>query len=641
MLRTKLFRGFAIIVILFSLLSAFLGIRTMKQHITGEAQQRVRLDLSSAWAVHNSQLHEIETILKLVASKQLVVSAAADGTWDNPELLDRLSRIQANFELDFLNLVSSSGQVTVRTTQPGVIGDHQNSNPIVSKALAGESVSAVALLGQEDLKRESLDLAERAFFELENTLRARRTTREVEKRGMVMIGAIPIMSGNRAVGAVYGGILVNRNHKLIDRICDVVYRNEKHGDQALGTATVFLHDSRIATTVRCANGNRALGTRVSKEVADQVLDNGKPWIGEAFVVNEWYLTAYDPIRDIDGNILGMLYVGILRQPFDDYGRSIVIRYSLLSVFVLFVGLILAFVLANSLAQPIHRLVEASHRASEGDKPTPVAADGACRETEELIRAFNDMTARLSEREERLKALNRSYMETLGFVSHELKGPLSTMMNYVYLLKQKKIGGLGAKQEKAVLAIESGLHRLVEMVRHYLNLSRIENQELSPVPTLVNVDEDIIRPLLEAADVDLKARAMQVANNIPESLALMADINMTREVFENLISNAVKYGREGGAIHLMAGTKGRFVEFRVRNDGEGIDQEQRGQLFAKFARLDQTQVGKPKGTGLGLFITKHIVEAHGGTIDVQSKVGHWIEFVFTLPGREEEGVRTDG
>ena len=639
MLRTKLFLSVAAVIAIYSLLAAVFAVRTMNQHVTTEAQQRVRLDLSSAWAVLNSRLREVETILKIVASKQIVVASADTLAWQDPEVLSRLTSIRVRFGFDFLNILSPEGQVMIRTTVPTRVGDNHAADPVIARAIEGKVASAITLLEQSVLKCEGNGLAERAFLEVEDTPRARRSPQQVEDRGMAMVAAVPILSGNRVVGIAYGGILLNRNSDLVDNICNIVYRNEKYGDQELGTATIFLHDSRIATTVRRENGNRALGTRVSKEVADQVLDNGKPWVGEAFVVRDWYMAAYDPIRDIEGRIIGMLYVGILRAPFDAYARSIVLRYLVITVFVLLVALGVAFVTAGRLAQPIHRLVEAAVRTSIGQGYQQVPTCGICHETDDLIRAFNAMSMCLKEREESLKALNRSYMETLGFVSHELKSPLATMMNYVFLLKHRKIGDLTDKQIKAVAAIESNLRRLVEMVRHYLNLSRIENGELTPVRTKVAVLSDVVAPILQSAEEELHSRRMTVDNRIGEDVKLDADINMAREVFENLISNAIKYGREEGTITLAAEARNGMVEFRVRNDGEGITDEERAQIFGKFARLGQAAAGKPRGTGLGLFITKRIIAAHGGDIDVRSERGRWIEFVFTLPRLREKEVRT--
>jgi two-component system NtrC family sensor kinase len=650
MLRNKLFAGFAVLVVMFSLTMAFLGLIENQKRILQDAQNRVRLDLESARSVLNGRLSEIELIVRMIGSKQIVFDTAAAENWQDQETLNRLMRARTTFGLDFLNVIAADGQVKVRTTAPNRVGDYHASgdstnaarvavgvgdyrgdDPAVAGAIRGKVTTCVVALNRYDLEKEGEKLAEQAFIVLEDTKHARPTLRREESRGMAIVSAAPVMRGNQVVAVVYGGILLNRNNGIVDRIHDIVFKNEVYKGVSVGTATLFLGDTRVATTVRMGNGNRAIGTRVSKEVADRVLDNGEPWLGEAFVVRERYLAAYEPIRDGTGATIGMLYVGTLKRPFEDYARATAMKYVCVTMMGLLVGLALAFVIASRLAAPIHRLVEASNRMTNGDRPPPVTSDSACHETSRLIRAFNEMAATLAEREERLKALNRSYMETLGFVSHELKSPVATIMNYTYLLKEQRLGPLTEKQVKAVRAIDSGGGRLIEMVRHYLNLARIENGELEPVCADVDVGVEILQSLLESVDADVQERRMRIENAVGPGVVARVDRNMVREVFENLVSNAIKYGREGGAIAIAARDDGRMVNFTVRNEGPGIPEERMPQLFQKFSRLEGTDGAKrQKGTGLGLFITKTIVEAHGGRIEARSKSGEWVEFAFTLP-----------
>ncbi len=380
---------------------------------------------------------------------------------------------------------------------------------------------------------------------------------------------------------------------------------------------------------------------MSREVAERVLDNGRPWVDRAFVVRDWYLTAYDPIRDLKGEVIGMLYVGILDKPFAVLGQQVLGRYAMLLAFGLCAALILAFIIAGRLANPIHELVEAAAAMEEGKPPPPIQCNRACQETESLVLSFNKMAAALVERETRLRetngsitALNRSYMDMLGFVSHELKSPTSSIMNYVYLLAQNRIGPLNEKQTNAVRNIDTNTKRIVEMVRHYLNLSRIENGELAPVKTNVHVMKDVLGPLLDALNAEIQEKGMRVENNIPEDLELFADINMSREAFENLVGNAVKYGSPNALIRLDAKTENDYIQFAVGNEGDGIPEDSLTSIFNKFVRVESTDAAKrQKGTGLGLFITKHIVEAHGGVIEVESTPGQWTEFRFSLPRSE--------
>lgn len=648
MLRTKLFWAFLTVVLFVGILSAGLGVRLIRNRVLEEAQTRVALDLSSAWAVANATLDEIETIMRLVSANPSIAEAFAPQPAGAAGGRQRLEATRTAFKLDFLTLVDTEARVVLRTAQPYATGDVRNADAAVTAALRGETVAGYETLSPEELRREADGLAQCAGIRIADTPYARPTTKREETRGLVMVAAAPVRDGTRIIGAIYGGVLLNRNNALVDRIKGTVFRNEEYEGRATGTATVFLDDCRIATTVRGRSGDRALGTRASQDVIAQVLDQAAPWVGRAFVVSDWYLAAYDPIRDVSGRVVGMLYVGMLEKPFTDISRSLVVRYALLLVVGLTLALWLAFVMADRLASPIHRLVQSSKLINRGERPAPVPINASCIEVETLVRAFNEMTVTLQQREDHLKAataeleqandalkaINRNYMETLGFVSHELKNPLSTMMNYVFLLKGGVIGPVTDKQRHAVGVLETNVNRLVEMVRHYLNLSRIENGELQPMRARVALLGEVVQPLLDTMKPDVEARHMALENRIDRDVALDADVNMVREVFENLISNAIKYGREGGTIALAAMREGTFYRFAVRNDGEGIPHDKLETVFQKFSRLSSPTLRSQKGTGLGLFITRTIVEAHGGRIRAESEPGQWVEFLFTLPAAPE-------
>jgi signal transduction histidine kinase len=155
--------------------------------------------------------------------------------------------------------------------------------------------------------------------------------------------------------------------------------------------------------------------------------------------------------------------------------------------------------------------------------------------------------------------------------------------------------------------------------------------MSPLFGKTALTDDVLKPVLESLEPELNARGITVENDVPRNMACNADLNMVREVFENLLSNAVKYGREQGRITVKAETRDGMALCHVWNEGEGIAEDQIPKLFGKFARLgQQRQDQRDKGTGLGLFITRQIVEAHGGTIHVESEPGEWVDFCFTLP-----------
>lgn len=642
MLRTRLLKFFGLLVAVFGILSAFLGVQFIRTQIIDRAENQVRSDLNSAWSVLNAEMHSVETTLRLTAGRPRLRDICLAGAYDDAAVRTQLESIRMEYGLDFISVLTPDSRVAMRSAPPYAVGDYQSSEPALTRALKGEVATGITLMTAQQLNFEHGNLADRAFLVREETPRARPSQRTTESRGMVLLSAVPVVERNTVLAVLYGGVLLNRNEGLVDRIHTSVFRSGTYDGTMTGSVTIFLQDCRVATTVRRGNGHRALGTLVSKEVADQVLDNADPWVGRAFVVRDWYLTAYDPIRNTAGEIIGMFYVGLLERPFTDTIRSMIVRYALLSLVALVVVLILAFVFASRVAQPLHALAAAANHMRRGEKPEAVHRGKCSTETRSLIDAFNSMAHELTEREktlretnEALTATNRSYMETLGFISHELKTPLGSILNYTFLLTEEKLGALGERQKAALRHIDTSAKRIAEMIRHYLNLSRIENDELQPTKTRIEVLKDVVAPTLDAYELPLAERHMHVVNTLPADLCIYADYNMTLEVFENMVSNAVKYGDVGGTLSIAAELVDGQVEFRVRNTGDGIAPEHLDSVFGKFARLNGIGAGKKKGTGLGLFITRHIVQAHGGDIRVQSRQGEWTEFKFTFPRCREK------
>ena len=133
---------------------------------------------------------------------------------------------------------------------------------------------------------------------------------------MIAAAAVPLLDDDgQLLGVLYGGNLLNRRDALVDSIRQSVFPMYLDSDKAIGTVTIFQGDLRIATNVLGEDGSRAVGTRLSQAVYDEVLERGGTWAAPAFVVNDWYITAYEPIRDPRQRIIGALYVGLLQAPF--------------------------------------------------------------------------------------------------------------------------------------------------------------------------------------------------------------------------------------------------------------------------------------------------------------------------------------
>ena len=273
-----------------------------------------------------------------------------------------------------------------------------------------------------------------------------------------------------------------------------------------------------------------------------------------------------------------------------------------------------------------------YKENVGDEIEQLAA-GFCH----MIHKLDLYQEELKRRNEDLRKLNRNYMEMLRFVSHELKTPIANSSMSAQALLQNIFGALTPPQEKMVKLIDSNLSSSVEMVKNYLDLSRIETGELLFQPRRLHLASEVVTPTLTALNTLVDGRRMRVENETDEGVVLEGDEELLRVVYGNLIGNACKYGREGGVIRLRTKNQGTIWRMEVWNDGPGVPREKMDRLFQKFSRIQQSQKGVAKGTGLGLFISRTILELHGGKIWAEGVEGEWIHFVIELP-KSQEGRR---
>ena len=647
-LRKRIFLNFVLVIALFGVLGAVLSAFLINRTTLDEAQRRVSLDLRSAWNILHNELDKFQLSVSVLSTGKRVDEAYA--TPDSPATRAALEAVRRQCGFDFLCLTDSKGKVMLRTLQPYRSGDYLSNDPFVAAALKGETKKGIARLGPGRLRDEGGDLEERAFMVFEPTAKAKPRAKTSEAAGMALIAAAPVLDeAGKTMGALYAGSLLNRNHDLVDKIRSIVFEDKLYQGRQLGTVTIFQWDCRIATNVILPNGNRAIGTRVSGEVYDKVLENGLHWYDRAFVVNDWYLSAYDPIHDVEGKVIGILYVGVLAQQYDDLKWALWKVYGTISVgvgiFVLAVGLIFARRLTGS----ISGLAEAARTIADGNLDLNVKEPRTDDEVRDLTRAFNLMALRLRERDEKLRSayealeqtnhslqeLNRNYLDMLGFVSHELKNSLGVIYTSARALDTGLVGPLSETQAALARNIAKSIDGAVKMTRNYLDLARIEKGELTVRFKRADMVEDVILPVLEDLKPMISDRNVVIEKKLPDSVPVFGDVALLRIAYRNLLDNALKYGNQGGGVTLGFEEKDGLLQFEVWNEGRGLTREQLPRLFEKFVRFD-TPAESSRSTGLGLFITRDILAKHGGRIWAESEPGQWMRFRFVLPKKDPEG-----
>jgi len=412
----------------------------------------------------------------------------------------------------------------------------------------------------------------------------------------------------------------------------------------MGTVTLFLGGVRVSTNVLGPDGRRAVGTRVSDEVRERVLKEGEPWRDRAWVVDSWYLSGYDPIRDPEGGIIGMLYVGLLEAPYTAMRARLLVRFLLPVVFVGVGAIALALFIVGRVTRPLSQLGEAAERMAKGDRDHTPEVARTYAEINQLAENFRRMQRAIAERDDRLNAqyrqlaeaneqlqrANRNYMETLGFVTHELKSPLAAMQSMIDLLVSGTLGELPEKAQRPLVRIKRNCEELQDMVKNYLDLSRAERGELEAEKRPIDFVKEVVEPCLAQAQPLFASRNMRVETSHPDTLMVEADAELMRIALANYLSNAAKYGREGGRAKLEADVEGDDVIVSVWNEGAGFTDEDRDRLFKKFSRLRTKETRDKRGSGLGLFLSKEVLRLHGGEVRAESAPGEWARFSFRFP-----------
>jgi PAS domain S-box-containing protein len=222
-------------------------------------------------------------------------------------------------------------------------------------------------------------------------------------------------------------------------------------------------------------------------------------------------------------------------------------------------------------------------------------------------------------------------EFLANMSHELRTPLNAIIGFSELLKMQMLGNLNEKQESYVDNIRYGGKHLLDLINDILDLSKIEAGKIELVIEKTSVAETINEVLILIRE---KAAKNNIIINIeidPQLGIIEADKQRIKQMLINLLSNAVKFSKEeGGTINIAAKREGDMARISVSDTGIGIREDDIGKLFKEFHQLDSGPSRKYGGTGLGLVITKKLIELHGGKIIVESRYGEGSTFSFSIP-----------
>jgi two-component system, NtrC family, sensor kinase len=408
----------------------------------------------------------------------------------------------------------------------------------------------------------------------------------------------------------------------------------------VGSATLFLDDTRIATNVLASSGARAIGTRVSEEVFKRVLLEKRKWIARAFVVNDWYFTAYEPILDLRGEAIGSLYVGMLEKPYTRMQKNVnSILYAVLLVTAL-IGIAVSGFIGALLARPIKELEKMAHRVALGERDLQMEVR-ATDEVGDLANAFNLMTRALTRQEAEISLLNRGLelkvqertaelsdknrlllqtqadlaraekLADLGVVAagvaHEINTPLAIIRGNTEVLEMCLPPEHANREEVEIISQQT--ERMAKIVGNLLAFARQKSLDRRQV-MIHEVLDDILSQIGHQAAM---SEVTVVRDYAPGLASFGGDADQLRQVFSNLILNATQAMPRGGTLTLAtrALDTGTGCVVEISDTGCGILPEHLEKIFTPFFTT------KDNGSGLGLSVSYGIVKDHGGDIQVES------------------------
>ncbi|MGO8689233.1 MAG: ATP-binding protein [Thermoguttaceae bacterium] len=633
-IRFKLTMTAIAVILLANSLLLLVALKYVGQIWMQEVQAQVGLDLNSARAAYQGHIEVTDAFLRAMALGRTLASTIVHD--DRAVLQSLLDRAHRTGGMDFLAVLDPAGKVLCRARNPQQRGDDLSRNPIIARVLATkEPLSGTIIFSAKELAVEGRDLAARARFELVDTPAARPTADTIRGDGMVTAAAVPVVDARgRLLAVLYAGHLLSRRYEIVDAIQRRVFLRTIYEGQDIGAVTIFQGDLRISTSLTLKDGSRAVGTRLSAAVCDEVLDRGRTWIAPALVINEWYLTASEPIRDPSGRVIGVLAVGLLQAPF--VHRQRVIIGVLLAIVGTAAGasLVLIFFVTAAVLRPIGAIVAMSKRVIAGN----LAARVGIRPPGEmgvLCQAVDGMADALAEREERLKRVTNRQLgrsEKLASVgrlaagvAHEINNPLTGVLSFACMMQDKANMDDQDRQDLELIIHETT--RAAGIVRGLLDFAR----ERPVVKTPLDLNE-IVRRTIRLLGNQKALQGIVIAENLADTLPTVdGDDHQIEQVMLNLAINACEAMPDGGTLLITSEAADGKVLVKFTDTGCGIKPEFLDKIFEPF--FSTKPVGK--GTGLGLSVSYGIVEEHGGTLEVESEEGKGSTFTVILPCADEK------
>jgi len=440
---------------------------------------------------------------------------------------------------------------------------------------------------------------------------------------------------------IFNNFLSNSKYEVLSKSCNSVvdYLNNEQTENSkqniftlmstvskVSDIDIFICDSNgkisICSCNECSSGEKC--TKFGKYIPKRILDKSKVKesldFGTLDVYSNAHFSVSKPFFDESGTVKAIVFSTTSANSVKTLITT-VFRFCLLSAIIPIIIMFFAiFAMSYRMVRPLRLMSDAAKAMAKGDfsKRIPVTSDD---EIGELAVSFNLMTNSLSQ----LEGMRRSFVAN---VSHELKTPMTTIGGFIDGIIDGTIEE--DKQNYYLGIVSEEVKRLSRLVQTMLNMSKLESGEYVLKPELFDMRE-LLFTIAISQEQQIEHKQIEISGlDTIESVSLKADKDLIHQVVYNLVDNAVKFTPENGKISFSLTRDSKQLTLKISNSGRGIPKEDLPYIFERFYKADKSRSANKNSTGLGLYIAKNIVSAHGGKISAQSEENEITTFTINLP-----------
>lgn len=667
-----------IVFILLISLCLFLALVTtvIFSRIERNTQNLLDRSLAIGWQKYNQFFIQENSFLEALAAGE-DARALFQSQNQYSETIETMKMMQEKKKHDFWVIIDSNGAVLATNMVPGKEYPDDLIQFAENILKRGETVSTSEVFTESEINVFPPELVRKTRVALVEE--SSQNSKQYHPYTLVQIAGVPVKDkSNSTIGCLMGGQIVNNNTSIPNAYSATV------PDSFL---SIGVRGIRVSANIKGEQTANFIGMRQSSKLVETT-EKGERYNGNTQIdSNEIHLVTAEPILNFKGEAVGVLTVGVPSQGLSTIQRDTFYSLILYVLLTFVIALIMVSIVTRKLSLPISDLSMMAREISDSKSISDelVTKLGKIEEsriteinhlrncflnmtinlyhkgkeidayleqskqdrfalqllTEELQEANSELELKVKKRTEELEnavqelqTLNHLKTQFLANTSHELRTPLHSIIGFSEMLYDGLYGEMNKIQKDYVAIILDSAKQLLQIIGDILDISSIESQKTTldkqkiDIKDIINSMVTIIRPIAEE-------RGLELIIKIPEDIpSVLADPIRIKQVLSNLLSNAVKFTPEGGTITVEAFRNADEVGVSVADTGIGIKEEHQQNIFNEFYQCEDPYKRLFEGVGLGLPLSKKLIELHNGRIQLESTYGVGTKISFYLPLKEE-------